>query len=58
VTFYGQLLRTTGPGLEGARVKLFVVPSDMVEQNAAICSPEGALTNSEGRFQIVCNLPS
>ena len=56
VVFTGQLLTTGGGGVSDANVRLFLVPSDVVEQDISICDPAPVQTDANGSFSITCNL--
>ena len=56
VVFSGRIQDTAGSGIQGANVRLILVPRDTVEQDLSICDPTPVQTDANGSFNITCNL--
>jgi len=56
VVFSGRIQDTQGSGIQGANVRLILVPRDVVEQDISICNPAPVQTDANGSFNITCNL--
>ena len=56
VVFSGRIQDTGGSGIQGANVRLMLVPRDVVEQDISICDPAPVQTDANGSFNLTCNL--
>jgi hypothetical protein len=56
VVFSGRVQDTQGSGVQGANVRLILVPRDVVEQDISLCDPAPVQTDANGSFNITCNL--